>query len=59
MIYNIRVETKQKSEISAVIEQLEKIFLILSVSSKEHRNGQGYYHYIRIKQKEGDENEST
>ena len=59
MIYNIRVETKQENEISAIIKQLEKIFLVLSVFSKVHRNGQGYYHYIRVQQKEGDENESA
>lgn len=49
-MYSLRIETKTKDEVSGLINVLEKVFKIEKApASYEHRNGDGYYSYFKVK----------
>lgn len=49
-MYNLRIETKTKDEVLELINILERIFKMQKTpSTYEHRNGDGYYSYFKVK----------
>lgn len=49
-MHSLRVETKTKDEVSELTNVLEKVFKIEKApASYEHRNGDGYYSYFKVK----------
>lgn len=49
-MHSLRIETKTKDEVTELMNVLEKVFKIENApASYEHRNGDGYYSYFKVK----------
>lgn len=45
----VRIETKNKNDIAPIIDLLRKVAIVNEPDSYEHRNKNGYYHYLYLK----------